>query len=305
VLRMTLALGISLAVALSGASEVFAQSNKAPPTARDVLLLITEKVALERGESPAVRYWWIEPDSPQWTESDERLRDEIAEAGVELVSLSGQQRISRIYRMPSLSLSNAATLGSLLGARRVIVGTISYQRQPGIDVLGLQRVDASAEVSLMSAESGESEPLQRFTVEREAFAADPDEALERVRREASAALATVVASTLMRGAGPVGVHTDEQLIGLRNVDSARALEAIKTFLEGLDEVDAVGVRWAAEGLIALEINPGDTDSEATLEYVSRALTNQSFEDFAVSTRANTSSNSLIEFDVEHGDRESF
>lgn len=302
-LRMISVVGVLVAVTLGGVSGAFAQSNAAPPTARDVLLLITEKVALEPGERPVVRYWWIEPDSPQWTQSDQLLRDEMVERGVELVSLSGGQRVSRIYRMPSLSLSNAATLGSLLGARRVIVGTITYQRQPDIDVLGLQRVDASAEVSLMSAESGESDPLQRFTVQRQAFAVDAQQALEGVRRQASGALATVVASTLMRGAGPVGVHTDEQLIGLRNVDNARALEAIKKFLEQLDEVDAVGVRWAAEGLIALEINPGRVDSEATLEYISRALANQSFEDFAVGERASTES--LIEFDVTHGDRESF
>ncbi|MFP4597195.1 MAG: hypothetical protein ACLFVJ_03025 [Persicimonas sp.] len=303
--RIAVALVTGLLLVTTTATTVFAESNDVPPTAREVLLLITEEVVLEEGESPTEGYWWVDSASPEWTESDKRLRAGLTEAGVDLVGLSGNQRISKIYRMPSLSMANAATLGSLLGARRVIVGTISYQRHPGIGVLGLERVAASVDVSLVSAESGETTALQRFTLEREAFAAQPDDALDKARSETTDGLVAMLSSTLMRGPGPVGVSTDEPMIGLRNPENARALQTVINFLEDLDPVEAVVVRWASEGVLALEINPGKEDTEDTFEYVLRALNSESFEEFSLSRRQPASADRLTEFEVVIDDESTF
>jgi hypothetical protein len=276
-----------------------------PATARDVLLLITEEVALEEGASTTVRYWWVQPDQPKWTESDAILRNALTQSGVDLVGLSSKVRISKIYRTPNLSLANAATLGSLVGAKRVLVGNITYERKKGVGALGLERVAATADVSLVSAESGETSALSRFTVEREGFAGSADEALAQARQESTDALAALVSNTLMRGPGPVGVQAEEKFIGLRNAENALVLQKVKNFLEGLDQVESVGVRWASEGVVALEVNPGKKDAEDIIEYAIRALKNQSFEEFTLAARGTPSAEGLAEFNVSAGDQGQF
>jgi hypothetical protein len=274
-----------------------AQQESAPPTARDVLPLVTEEVTLEQGQSPTVRYWWVQPGSPTWTESDKRVRQSLATKGVDLVDLSADVRISKIYRRPSLSASNAATLGSLVGAKRVLVGTISYTRKQGVGPLGLAHVSATADVSLVSAESGESAALSRFTVERAGFAQSADEALEQVRQQTTDALSSMIANSLMRGPGPVGVYSDEMFIGLRSPQNALVLQKVTTFLEGLEQISAVQVRWSSEGVVALEVNPGKVDTQDVVEYAIRALANQSFEEFVLARRAHPSAEGIAEFSV--------
>lgn len=303
-IRSTFTALMALAL-IAAASPASAQTGDTPSTARDVLPLITEEVALEQDAPPTVRYWWVSPSAPAWTASDQKIRQILRANHVDLVGLSSDLRISKIYRTPSLSRSNAATLGSLVGAKRVLVGTISYRRKAPVGPVGMQRVAASADVSLVSAESGGTTALHRFTVEREGFAATADEALEQARTAASEALATLVARTLMRGPGPVGMRTDEKLIGLHNAENGRVLQAVTEFLESLDQVDRVGVRWASEGVIALEVNPGKKDAPDAVEYAIRALANQSFEGFSLASRAHPSAGSLTEFDVAPGDREQF
>jgi hypothetical protein len=304
-LRLTLGGLVTLVVALTSVSAAKAQQDSIPPTARDVLPLITETVALDDGESPTVRYWWVQPGSPTWTESDKRIRQTLEAKGVDLVDLSSDVRISKIYRRPSLSAPNAATLGSLVGAKRVLVGTIAYERKPGIGPVGLERVTASADISLVSAESGESAALSRFTVQREGFAYSAEEALELARGQTTAALSTLIANSLMRGPGPVGVHSEEKFIGLRSPQNALALQRVMNFLEGLDQVDAVQVRWTSEGLVALEVNPGKDDSEDIVEYAIRALANQSFEEFSLFKQARPSADGIIEFSVSQDTSGSF
>lgn len=307
-LRSTIsALVVLLIVGLAIPSAV-AQSNKAiasPATARDVILMVTEEVALDKDASTTVRYWWVQPEQPQWTESDKILRSALIESGVDLVGLSSDVRISKIYRTPNLSLANAATLGSLVGAKRVLVGNVTYERKQDVGPVGLVRMAASADIKLVSAESGETTALSRFTVEREGFAKTADAALAGVRRETAAALSTLVANTLMRGPGPVGVQAEEKFIGLRNAENALVLQKVTNFLESLEQVDSVGVRWASEGVIALEVNPGKIDAEDIVEYAIRALKNQSFEEFTLATGGAPSAEGIAEFDVTADDQGRF
>lgn len=307
-LRSTISALVVLLITGLAIPSAFAQSNGAndtPATARDVLLMITEEVALEEGASSTVRYWWVQPDQPKWTESDKVLRSALTDSGVDLVGLSSKVRISKIYRTPNLSLSNAATLGSLVGAKRVLVGNITYERKQGIGPIGLVRMAATADISLVSAESGETTALSRFTVEREGFAKTADEALARARQETTAALSALVSNTLMRGPGPVGVQAEERFIGLRNAENALVLQRVKNFLESLEQVDAVGVRWASEGVIALEVNPGKADAEDVVEYAIRALKNQTFEEFTLATGGQPSAEGIAEFAVTPGDQGQF
>lgn len=281
-------------------------SAQAPKASDDLLLLITEKVdgGLSGEQQPARHFWWEQSATPNWSASDKIIRQVLGQKKVGVLTPSGSVQISKIYRRPELSAGNAATLGELVGANRVLVGTISYSREQPVEPLGLRRVSANAEIQLLSAESGAS-PLQRFTVEREAFSPRSDEALSQVRQELSRALGTLVAATVRRGAGPVGVQAEEGYIGLRNAENGETLQAVIQFLEGLDVVTEVNIRWASEGLIALELNPGTKDSADTIEYAIRALASQKFEKFSLVQNAHAAVGGLAEFDVSSGAGSSF
>src|SRR5690554_1476472 len=167
------------------ASVAFAQTG-APKASQDLLLLITERVdgELEGAQAPTLNYWWEQASGPKWSASDTLIREVLGQKQVGVLTPSAQVQISKIYRRPELSAGNAATLGELVGAKKVLVGTVSYTLAEPVEVLGLRRVSAFAEIQLMPAESGAS-PLQRFTVEREAFSARGDEALAQAREALS------------------------------------------------------------------------------------------------------------------------
>lgn len=288
------------------ASAAAAQTGAPPAASQDLLLLITEKVdgQLTGAQAPTLHYWWEQASAPKWSASDTIIRQVLGQEQVGVLAPSDRVQISKIYRRPELSAGNAATLGELVGARKVLVGTISYTLAEPVELLGLRRVSAFAEIQLMPAESGAS-PLQRFVVEREAFSPRGDEALEQAREALSQALGTLVAATIRRGSGPVGVQGEEGFIGLRNAENAGALEAIMEFLEGLDVVKQVSIRWASEGLIALEINPGTQDSADTIEYAIRALGSQSFEAFTLAQNPRSPVEGMIEFEVAPGAETSY
>lgn len=285
-----------------------AQSKQVPQSARGVLSLITERVNAvdEAGEvrPESIHFWWSAAGAPDWSESDEIIQTGLERHQVQLLEPDAEAGISKIYRRADLSLANAATLGSLLGARRVLVGSVEFTRQSQVGLVGLERVSALADISLVSAETGTNTALQRFTVRRDGFAPSAEEALKSARAELAEAFAELAAAALLRGAGPVGVQSDEQLIGLYNAGSAQNLQHITQFLEGLDSVDAVRVRWAAEGLITLEINPGKRDAPSDIEYAIRALSSEHFDDFRLSRRASSSGDGVTEFEV-LSEREAF
>lgn len=273
-------------------------SAQAPKPANDLLLLITERVdgGFNDAQAPTLNYWWAQPAAPNWSPSDKIIHEVLGQKKVGVLAPTGKVQISKIYRRPGLSTANAATLGELVGAKKVLVGTVTYSLAEPIDALGLRRVSAYAELQLMAAESGAS-PQQRFTVEREVFAALGDDGLTQAREELSRALGTLVAASVSRGAGPVGVQEEERYIGLRNAENAETLQEVVAFLESLDVVKKVSVRWASEGVIALEINPGAVDSSDTIEYAIRALSNQSFERFSLVKNARSRVEGMAEFDV--------
>jgi hypothetical protein len=259
------------------------------------VVLITEVV--EDGERRQTAFWWENAREPAWTVTDRLVLEELSARSIAHVR-PGQTNISRIHRRPHLSLENGSTLGGLLGASQVLVGEVRYEVEPRIVQLGLYGVRATAQVELVAAQVAQPRSLKRFTVERRVFASNRDEALEQAREQTARALGAVIAANLSRSAAPVGIASKEPLIGLRNAESHVVLEQIIEFLVKLEGVDAVRERWAAEGIIALEINPGRIDADDVIEYVLRVLEHHTFEDFRLTRRRSGPVADLAEFDVE-------
>lgn len=276
-----------------------AQSTATDST-REVLLLMAERVEnapqIEAEGPTGVHFWWESAQGAQWSESDRLIRQGLSARGVGVKEPAQGASISKIYRRANLSQANAAALGSLLGAGRVLVGTLDYTREAPVGLVGLKRVSARADVSLL-ATRGSTTVLQHFTVRREGFAPTEKEALEAARQELSRAFSRVVSAALLRGAGPVGVERGEQLIGLHNAQNGQVLQQVTQFLKGLDVVDEVQIRWVSEGLIALEINPQKADEPGSIEFAIRALSSEPFEAFSLSRRPESAVQGLAEFDV--------
>ncbi|MBA2661862.1 MAG: hypothetical protein H0U74_06175 [Bradymonadaceae bacterium] len=294
---------VALVLLLFGVALALPVSAQQAP-AKGVLLLMTEEVEGQGGAKPAVNFWWSTPNAPSWTASDKVVIEALKSQGMEAVVVR-DANISRIYRTANISLANAATLGGLLGAERVIVGQIRYRTLAAVEPLNLVGVEAYAAVHLVAAGAADADSLKRFTVERQSFGADATSALEDVRGQTAQALGLLMGKTLIKGAGPVGVTSKERLIGLRNVESAQVLDAIKKFLVEIEVVEAVRERWASEGIIALEINPGALDGEDRIEYVLRVLENHSFDGFRVVRNSGQRSANLAEFFIERVQAEGF
>lgn len=214
----------------------------------------------------------------------------------------GEMNISRIYRRPDLSTANAAQLGGLLGGKQVLVGRVEYRRIEAVAPLNYSGIEARAEVELIVAGASDGISLQRFTVQRHYFGNDGgDELLEVARSQAGESLGELMGYSLSRIGGSVGLVSEKPLLGLRNLERAENLEAIRRRLLEIEEVHSVVERWASEGIIALEINPG-IDDEETSNYAIRVLENHRFDEFSLEREASVVDEGLVQFWVEPRER---
>jgi hypothetical protein len=281
---------LAVAFVLSFATTpAFAQQSQ-----RSVVSLLTETVQLADAEAQT-SYWWATPSSPAWTQTDQLLIQKLRGEGISLSGARGESRISKIYRRPDLSLANASTLAELMGADRLVVGHVVYTQSDDVGPIGLSHVAARVELTVTRAGQSAAEAGQTLQLTRHAYADKPGPALEDARRRLVGAISDVVSSSISAGVGRVGWESGERLIGLQNVGRAGALDEVKSFLEGLEGVSNVEVRWAGQGIIALEINPGAQDTPDTIEYAIRALANQTFEEFSLARQPESVADGLAQF----------
>ncbi len=262
----------------------------------DVVVMVTEVVeAGIVGDQQQVAFWWRGDASPQWTESDRVVLDALQEAGVGAVRPT-QVNISRIYRRPGLSTTNAAQLGSLLNGRRVLVGEIQYRPLPPVAPLGLRGVEVRAEVELVPAGDTEGVSLNRFSLRRQVYGDDLHDLLDDARYEAGTALGEVMGHSLQRVRGEVGRIDNEGLVAIRNVERAENLELLKRRLVEIDGVDRIVERWASDGVIALELET--SGGEGMGEYALRVLENHSFDEFYIQRIEQPLADGMAEFWIE-------
>lgn len=268
----------------------------------DVVVLLTEIVGegVDGSSADQVGFWWSSADNPQWTKSDDAVFQGLREAGVGPMTPQ-KVNISRIYRRPGLSPANAAQLGGLLNVNRVLVGQIEYRPIKAVAPLGYHGVEVRAEVELVAAGSTDGVSLQRFTVQRRVYGSASDALLEEARAITGAALGEVMGRSLRRSGGEIGVQGGATLLAVRNVERAANLESLRSRLLAIEEVDRVVERWASEGIIALEINPGSNTPDDIAEYVFRVVENHEFDDFRIQRSERRTEHGVVEFWVEPRD----
>ena len=264
----------------------------------DVVVLITELMGAGVGEAdPGAHFWWSGTTEPSWTESDQLLFEALRKEGVAPL-VPATVNISRIYRRPLLPLVNAAQLGALLGGQRVLVGKVEYRALDPVPPLGVEGIEVIADVELVAAGSTEGISLQRLTVSRTVYGEPGAELLVAARSLGVGALAEVMGRSLKRRGGEVGAASEHLLVTFRNVGSAANLEALRRRLLEVEEVERVGERWASEGLIALEINPGGPGGADLIEYAIRVLEHHPFEEFRLQRHPRPTVEGTVEFWLE-------
>lgn len=265
----------------------------------DVVVLLTEVVDADVTGDEEIRFWWRGSDQPRWTGTDEAVFEGLRAGGVEPMEPE-RVDISRIYRRPNLSSDNAAQIGGLLDARRVLVGTVEYRSIEPVAPLEYRGIEARAEVELLPGGDADAVALDQFSITRRLYQGDPEELLDEARQVTGEALGELMGRSLQRARGQIGIETDRELLAFRDVERAEYLEAIRQRLTELEEVERVVDRWATEGLIALEIVPAEGTYQEVLEYTRRVIANHDFEDFRLIPTDDEIAEDTIEFQVETG-----
>jgi len=294
------AVAVGVAV-LSSLVEAEAQpSNDGGKTGR-VLLLVTETIERPDG-GETVRYWWRTPSNPDWTETDRVLRGALHDVRGGLVKPAGGQRISTIYRRPKLSIDNASSLASILGAARLVVGEVRYDYTQSAPLPGMRAVHVESRLQVVDVAASEPEVLQTFETRRSVFGSNPfDDLSGRARDVVAERAAGLLRRIFAASSRPVGVEGDEPLLTFHDLRRGAALERIRRFVDRLESVESFRIRWASEGRIALEVNPGEDDSTGSIESVVRALEEADFEGMSLSRRGTAGEEGAFEFDVEIAD----
>lgn len=216
-------------------------------------------------------YWWQTPSDPQWTSFDETLRATLNREGVRTVDFSDPPRISRIYQRPDLSLQNAAALCSLLDVHRLLHGTVTVRAFSPGPAHGTTLAVARAELQFVDTGGRAPTVLQEVSIDRTATAPTVDVAVEKVQQRVGVAAGDIVGRITRGSNRRAGFSREEPLVGIWGARKAATLERLRRKMEQADEVDAVARRWAAEGVVGFEVNPGQQDPARRIEYVARTI----------------------------------
>lgn len=241
---------------------LFALTIPQVATADGLFVLVTE--VDETGEAS---FWW-QTANPQWTATDAALRTALEREGVGFAEPATDVKLSRIYRRPGATDANALAMASVFGHDRVLAGTIEF-RPTALRPVGLTGWEAVAELRLLHA--GATDGGLPIVVTRATWASSDDEALQTLRDQMSDAVARSVVGELVKKRGPVGVESGEPVLGFRALGTTDRLEVIEQTLLGFAGVSSVGVAWATEGFIAIEINPLETDSAQSVRQYAALL----------------------------------
>lgn len=252
-----------------------------PRTARaggGILLAITE-VDSDGSEV----WWWETPEEPAWSHTDQALRTLLSEldlAVIDPAALPDAPSVSRVvYGTPHLSPNNALNLGSLFGASRVITGEVRFEALPPSPVFGETGVRAHVDLHVFSTTTTiELLPIQ---LTEEAWGDDVQSARADALVQGVERMRLLFEHTSSLNEAQVGIQTDEPVLVITGLTRAAPLVEMKKLLKSRSDVQDAVELWAAEGVIAVEVNPGTQDPP---ELVSRAvdeLLGHSFDSFLV------------------------
>lgn len=266
-----------LALSLAGALMAGLSAPAAAQQPGGTLMLVVTEV----DESGEARYWWTSSQSPQWTATDAALRELLHSLGMKDLdpgSLRGAPAISQVvYGHPHLTPTNAINLASLFGASRVLTGTVTYESAPAAPLRAWPGARVRADLHVFATNT--TVELLPLSLEEVAWAPTAIEAHAEARRRLLARLGTLLEHSAALDEVQVGVETGEPVLVLTGLRKAAPLVEIKRQLASVSGVNDVSELWAAEGVLALEINPATQDDPALVTRAIDATLRHNFEGF--------------------------
>jgi len=206
-------------------------------------------------------YWWAEPNTPRWTESDEALKTILSDIGVPVVdpsTMPDPPQISRlVYGHGRLSTTNAINLAVLFGAKRLITGVTVVEPVGPSPIFGYPGFKVSLDLHVFTTNT--TVELLPVAIEEVAFAEDANEARRRATERAFARARLMLAHLPALQEAEVGVPSAEPVLVVTGLEDAAPLVELKRQLKTFEGVTDVMEVWAAEGVVAVEINPGALD----------------------------------------------
>lgn len=249
--------------------------------AAPVLLTVSET---NQGQTQA---WW--PNSPG---TDKSMRDAFERQGIALLhpeEIKDAPRLSPVvYGQKKLSNDNARTMASLFGAQNVLNGNIAWNCSSMNDKV---MCAADADMTLLYDKS-KTLPIRIRT-----SASAPSENMAM-----QLALSQVVTQTVL----PVISHTavvkddipalsDKPVIVFDSLPDADTLVALRKQLKRVAGVEDVAERWAANGSLAIEINPAQaTMSQSEFLLIVQGFMNGSTENLVIRQTRQTENAAVFE-----------
>ncbi|MBQ9396342.1 MAG: hypothetical protein IJU23_12640 [Proteobacteria bacterium] len=211
-------------------------------TATPILMTIAET---ENGQTDA---WW--PNQPGF---DKQWQDIFERQGISLVhpeEIHNYPRLSpTIYGQKPLSDNNAATLASLFGASGVINGQVTWKCH-AIDKH--QRCSADIRLKYIYGPNGQISLDRTLT----AVAPTAQDAKKYVMTRLAADVAMpVIAHAQAAKNTDIPRIIDKPVIIFDPLPDADTLVALRKQLKRVPGIEDVAERWAADGMLAIEINP--------------------------------------------------
>lgn len=222
---------LSFILILLFSSSSFAQNN--------ILALISENLNEE------TQYWWSS-DTPEFGGFSKALKVSFEQNRFKF--FIPQSPISKVFQKPNLTTGDARSLASILGAKIILNGMITWKEDP--PTYGYSIVSAQLKVKFLTHNDSHSQ-FQVF--KGVAFAGSLEEARARVRVQLAQELTQYLIyfkklKFEYRGGTEWGLHKDELLV--QSIDFALFRELDKAFRESHAKMLPV---WMKQNQIAYKI----------------------------------------------------
>ena len=250
--------------------------------ASPILLTISET---ENQDSFA---WW-----PSQFGSDKNWVDAFSAQGLDIVettAVSSKPKPSPVvYGSKNLSNKNAKTLGSLFGTTDVLNGHVTWTCTP--DSNGKMTCDAQTNLTLLYDKNREF-PL---SLRIKANGADKNSAKNfAIAQIVSQVSLAILAQT--KSNHEIPAITEKPMLILAALPNADTLVTLRKRLKRIPGVNDVAERWIANGALALDINPDQTQLSQTdfSDIIQRFITEN---DEGISIRESSRSERGVVFEV--------
>lgn len=268
-LRGLIALSVGIILCISWVSEL---------EASPILAAVSETDGV-------ISTWW-----PNERERGDAWALPLRAQGLEAIRPVEQTQASRlspvVYAPQTLSVANARALGQIFGASVVLGGNVTYD----CEVLP-EGARCRGEAELFLSDDRQADETYRSSVE--AIALDESLAKAQIRARLSSDIALRLHARASRQK-EIPKLIDKPVVVLASLPDADTLVAIRKRLKRVSGVADVAERYVVQGMLALEINPGEALTASSFDAMMQSFLADTADGFLVRTLSRSEQGVLVE-----------